>query len=204
MFLWLIVAYCSIPPLLATADVPTCSQSPPAIILNQLNSTAELHCSTNCENSTALYLKQRYSSMQDILYVYCKDLTTTIQPGYKHRVSIRGNCPKFTLLLTELQTRDTDGYYCEWVFTEPKIVHVQSTETVIVVRDGDPEEECNKQRKVYYSLLMISVAIAVVMFIICAGLLIWRIKQMKQSSKCYTPYKVHHRSHLPHCPNSRR
>ncbi|KAG9267238.1 hypothetical protein AMEX_G18061 [Astyanax mexicanus] len=204
MLLWLIVAYCCIPSLLAIKDEPILSQSPPAIVLNQLNSTAELHCSTTHEKVVALYLKQRYSSKREVLYLYFKHSTTTIHPDYKQRVSVKGKCCEFAIVLTELQIGDSDGYYCEWVLTEPRINQVQSTETLIIIRDGDPEEECNKQRTIHHVLFMISVAITVTMFIICAGLLIWRIQQVKQSNKRYTPYKVHQRSHLPHCPNSRR
>ncbi|XP_072523592.1 uncharacterized protein [Salminus brasiliensis] len=200
---WLILACRCTPslPSITEEDDPKVFQTPPAIVLSQLNSTAELRCSTTSTKPIGLYLKQRYPKERELFYLYIPKNTTTINQNFKHRLSVKGQCCDFTLQLSELQIRDTDGYYCEWLFTEPQLNFKQASETVIVVRDGDPEEECNKRRMVHHMLLMISVAITATMFIICVCLLIWRVQNSHQR---HESYKVRHRHHQPQCPSSRR
>ncbi|KAI4892465.1 hypothetical protein NFI96_012575 [Prochilodus magdalenae] len=185
------------------SELPTLLQSPPAIVLSQLNSTAKLHCSTTLKPS-GLYLKQRYSKQRELLYLSIPDHTQTLSNGFEHRLSIEGKCCDFTLQLSQLQTEDTDGYFCEWVIIEGTNIQIsyrRANETIIIVRDGDPEEECNKRRMVHHILFMISVGITVMMFLICIGLLIWRFRQSYQR---YSPYKVRHSHPQPPCPHQRR
>ncbi|KAL7856635.1 hypothetical protein SRHO_G00155340 [Serrasalmus rhombeus] len=199
---WLSLAVCCTPSLSAKTELPALLQTPAAIVLSKLNSTAELRCSTTLK-PFGLYLKQRYSKPRELLYLSIPDNTKTISSGFEHRLSVTGECCDFTLRLSELQIEDTDGYYCQWAFFEGGgiISYRQDKETVIIVRDGDPEEECNKQRMVHHLLLVISVLITVTMFIICAGLIIWKFWQ---SSQHYSPHKVPHRYHQPQCLHHRR
>ncbi|KAL6475666.1 hypothetical protein MHYP_G00167060 [Metynnis hypsauchen] len=199
---WLFLAVCCTPSLSAKTELPALLQTPAAIILSKLNSTAELHCSTTLKPS-GLYLKQRYSKPRELLYLSIPDYTTTLSSDFKHRLSVNGECCDFTLSLSELQIEDTDGYYCEWAFIEEsiKISYKQAKETVIIVKDGDPDEECNKRRMVHHLLFVISVLITVTMFLICTGLIIWKFWQ---SSQHYSPHKVPHRHHQPQCQHHRR
>ncbi|XP_017556569.1 uncharacterized protein LOC108429374 [Pygocentrus nattereri] len=200
---WLSLAVCCTPSLSAKAELPALLQTPAAIVLSKLNSTAELRCSTTLK-PLGLYLKQRYSKPRELLYLSISDNTKTITSGFEHRLSVTGECCDFTLRLSELQIEDTDGYYCQWAFSEGegiKFSYRQDKETVIIVRDGDPEEECNKQRMVHHLLFIISVLTIVTMFIICTGLIIWKFWQ---SSQHYSPHKVPHRYHQPQCLHHRR
>ncbi|XP_066518708.1 uncharacterized protein [Hoplias malabaricus] len=202
--LWLSWTFCCSFSLIKTEEVPAFFQNPPAIVLSKLNSSAELTCSTT-HRPSSLSLKQRYFSSRELLYIHMEDDKMTFNKDFKHRLSVTRHGFNFTLHLSQLQIQDTDSYYCEWVVvnsTMSDFIYKQANETVIIVRDGDPEEECQKRLKSRHVLLSISVLITVTMFIICIGLITWRFRQSHQQH--YSPYIVNHRHHQPQCPHTRR
>ncbi|XP_076856098.1 uncharacterized protein LOC143510533 isoform X2 [Brachyhypopomus gauderio] len=179
---------------------PRISQTPMAITLLQ-NSTAELHCSVTSEQPFGLYLKRLYAVKREVLYLSLPSRKETLHDTVKHRLSVTGTCCDFTLRLSQLQVEDTDGYICEWLFhhdhstaiSQPS--HKQANETIIIIRDGDPQEDCSKHRTADQFFRGITFTMGVTTLIICSVAMTWRIRQWL--SHHYSSSQGQHRHRRP-------
>lgn len=123
------------------------SQSPSAVALMKVNSSAEILCSTSLPDPTGLYLRGRFHNNRDVLYLSIADRAvgrTTIHNGFRGRVTVVSDqdqevkrCCDFTLRLSQLGVEDTDSYYCSWRYYDTKgkvLVQRHSNGTIIIVR----------------------------------------------------------------------
>ena len=76
---------CTVTPSLFSLDSPEVFQTPNAISLMKVNSTAEIQCRTTLENPTGLYLKRRFSMEMEVLYISEPARKLTIHPDYTRR-----------------------------------------------------------------------------------------------------------------------
>lgn len=88
-------------------------------------------------NLVGLYLKRRFYSDTEILYVSLSNLKTNINKLYQHRHSMTGQCCDFTFHLSQLMVEDSDSYYCSWRQINTKKMDAEtyhSEDTIIIVR----------------------------------------------------------------------
>ncbi|XP_061088185.1 uncharacterized protein LOC133122293 [Conger conger] len=180
------------------ADSPEVSQSPNAISLMKVNSTAEIQCRTTLGNTTGLYLKRRFSEETEVLYISTPTGKITINRLYKHRLSVAGECCDYMLQLSQLGVNDTDGYYCLWSTRDvasQKVLRYESRDTIIIIREKDPKD-CNRIHSLQHILFILSVTTSAVVVGIFLGVLVWWCKSTKKSYRPTQPNQGHH--HL--CP----
>ncbi|XP_026873294.1 uncharacterized protein LOC113581981 isoform X1 [Electrophorus electricus] len=193
----LFLAFCCSPTHLTNTVSSGIFQMPSAITLLQVNSTAEFRCAATDDEPFGLYLKRRYALKRELLYMSLPNCKKTLHATVEHRLSITGTCCNFILRLSQLQPQDTDGYICEWLFYNGVFppTHKQANETVIIIRDGNPEEHCNKDHSADRWFIMISIAMGVATLIICACAIAWKIRKMNSLHYSTSEVQhVHHRS----------
>ncbi|XP_048869291.1 uncharacterized protein LOC125741868 isoform X2 [Brienomyrus brachyistius] len=69
-------------------------QSPKAISLMKVNSTANIRCYSTMHNLVGLYLKRRFYGNTDIIYVSLSNMKININKMYQHRHSVTERDPK--------------------------------------------------------------------------------------------------------------
>ncbi|XP_055745495.1 uncharacterized protein LOC129828487 [Salvelinus fontinalis] len=196
----------------------TVSQSPSAVSLMKVNSSAEILCSTSLPDPTGLYLMGRFHDNRDVLYLSIADRAVgkiTIHNGFRGRVTVQPDqdqevkrCCEFTLRLSQLGVEDTDSYYCSWRYYDTKrkvLVQRHSNGTIIIVRERDPEKGCGGSQTIMELILIVlSWTAFIVIFFLFIGALMWRCTRTK---KHYTPARDnrrHHHHHHQHvCPQHR-
>ncbi|KAJ8399743.1 hypothetical protein AAFF_G00408480 [Aldrovandia affinis] len=185
----------STPAVATRAESLVVSQSPKAISLVKVNSTAEIQCRTNLLNPIGLYLKRRFSKEMDVLYLSLAAHKINVNPEYKHRLSVKGQCCDYTLHLSQLGLKDTDGYYCRWSTLNSEsgsLMTYESTDTIIIIRERDPYEDCNRSPILHQILFLLSVTASVVAFCVFVGVLAWWCTRTKES---YRPARMYHQHH---------
>ncbi|KAG7491756.1 hypothetical protein MATL_G00006770 [Megalops atlanticus] len=182
--------------LLSTLAVPTkaesivVSQSPKVIALMKVNSTAEIRCRSTILDPAGLFLRRRYSKDMEVLYYSFHGNKLSVNSEYQNRLSVNGKCCDFTLRLSQLRVEDTDGYYCRWSQVDEKTVELkyyQSNDTIIIIRERDPKEDCNRSHILHHILFLLSVTVSVVVVCVFIGVLVWWCTRTKES---YKPARV--------------
>ncbi|XP_028815380.1 uncharacterized protein LOC114767801 isoform X2 [Denticeps clupeoides] len=171
--------------------VPDVSQSPRAITLMHLNSSATILCSTTKQQPIGLYLKRRFSGDRDVLYLRVENGKATINREFTNRVLVQGDCCDYQLQLSSLKVEDTDSYYCKWILMDNDkgdVNYFPSHETVIVVRERNPEEGCH-QHQLYHIFFILSLIVCTALLFVFIIMLIRRCTMRKQS---YRPWRGSH------------
>ncbi|KAG5854234.1 hypothetical protein ANANG_G00035630 [Anguilla anguilla] len=179
----------------ARAESPVVFQSPKAISLMKVNSTAKIQCRTTLINPTGLYLKRRFSKELEVLYFSVGTSKRTVNQEYKHRLSMIGECCDYTLQLSLLGVKDSDGYYCIWSKLDEQsggVKRYESTDTIIIIRERDPKEDCNRIHNLQQILFLLSVTAGAVVVCVFLGVLMWRCTRTKES---YRPVVTNQRHH---------
>ncbi|XP_018617207.1 uncharacterized protein LOC108939975 [Scleropages formosus] len=179
------------------SETPMVSQSPKAISLLKVHSTAEIRCKSTLHDPVGLYLKRRFSDDKQVLYLSVPKLLLTFGRGYEHRVSMTGKCCNFTFQMSQLMMDDTDGYYCSWTQFDVKTKEItvyKSKETIIIVRD--PNENCSRNSTMEGIFFILSLPVLVIVVSVIIGAAVSYCTR----TKVYRPAKVHqHRQLL--CPH---
>ncbi|XP_036376617.1 uncharacterized protein LOC118772417 [Megalops cyprinoides] len=160
------------------------SQSPKAISLMKVNSTAEIRCTSTIPGPAGLSLRRHYSKDMEVLYYSFLGNKLTVSPEYRNRLSVSGKCCDFTLHLSQLRVEDTDGYYCKWSQVDEKRTeptYYQSNDTIIIIRERDPKEDCNRSHILHHILFLLSVTVSVVVVCAFIGVLAWWCTRTKES-----------------------
>ncbi|KAJ8363602.1 hypothetical protein SKAU_G00124330 [Synaphobranchus kaupii] len=181
------------------AESPAVFQSPKAISLTEVNSTAEIQCRTTLMNPMGLFLKRRFSKEMEVLYLSLTGRKININQEYKHRLSVSGVCCDYTLQLSQLGVKDTDGYYCVWSRLDSQSLRLEtyeSADTIIIVRERDPKEDCNRIHTLQHILFLLSVTVSAVVVCVFLGVLVWWCTRTKEKYRPATAYQGRH--HL--CP----
>ncbi|XP_066561817.1 uncharacterized protein LOC136750585 [Amia ocellicauda] len=176
---------------------PTFSQTPKFISLQKENSSAEIHCVTSVKGLDGLYLKRRYAKKIDVLYLSFDFLKETVGDLYKNRITIKGQCCDFVIILSQLTVSDSDVYYCSWNhldLSSTQLKTFNSNGTLIIVKEEDPMESCRKRKKTNQILFIISVTVGVTLLSIFICVLVWFCTGKKKS---YKPAKINQkRKHI--------
>ncbi|MFT7804192.1 uncharacterized protein LOC108939975 [Arapaima gigas] len=98
----------------------------------------------------------------------------------------------------QLTVDDTDGYYCRWTRFDARtkeMMTLQSEETIIIVRERDPRDDCSHNITVKSILFILGLSLLVIVMSIIIGTVVWYCTRIN----VYGPAKVHrHRQWL--CP----
>ncbi|KAI1896692.1 hypothetical protein AGOR_G00097380 [Albula goreensis] len=182
-------------PAVAPRAEPPVTQSPKAIPLMSVNSTAVIQCSATLPNLVGLFLKRRFSRKMEVMYLSLAANKTNVNPEYKNRLSVTGGCCNYTLHLSQMGVKDTDGYYCQWSqlhLHSGSSKMYESPDTIVIVRERDPKEDCNRDRTLHQILFLLTVSVSVVVVCVFIGVLVWRCTRTKES---YRPARIHHQRH---------
>ncbi|KAL4648074.1 hypothetical protein GN956_G8312 [Arapaima gigas] len=180
------------------SENPVVSQNPGAISLTKVNSMAEIRCNSSLSSLLGLTLLRRYSRDRQVVYLSVPNMKLTAGWSYEHRVSVTGKCCDFTIHLSQLTVDDTDGYYCRWTRFDARtkeMMTLQSEETIIIVRERDPRDDCSHNITVKSILFILGLSLLVIVMSIIIGTVVWYCTRIN----VYGPAKVHrHRQWL--CP----
>ncbi|XP_048869290.1 uncharacterized protein LOC125741868 isoform X1 [Brienomyrus brachyistius] len=166
-------------------------QSPKAISLMKVNSTANIRCYSTMHNLVGLYLKRRFYGNTDIIYVSLSNMKININKMYQHRHSVTGQCCDFTFHLSQLTVEDSDSYYCNWTQINTQkmdAVTYQSEDTIIIVRERDPKEDCKRNVTMYRILILLGFTGLVIIVCVLIGVMLWCCTRTKRT---YSPKRSH-------------
>lgn len=177
------------------AAVPwTVSQTPPVISLMGLNLSTEIRCTTSLPQPIGLYLRGHFNDDVEILFLSLKNraaVRTTVFTGFAGRVDVTpvrdpGQMEEgkedygFTLRLSLMGLKDTDVYYCSWKYLRgTELESLRSNGTVVIVRDGDPWEQC-KGLSVGVISALTAFSAVFLLVLVTIGALIWRCTMMRR------------------------
>ncbi|XP_008436016.1 uncharacterized protein LOC103481953 [Poecilia reticulata] len=172
----------------------TVLQSPLTISNVWINSSLEIKCSTPQGDPIGLSLKRHFLGDEQILYLHFdKEVVTknTTADKFLNRISITeeqldpGVGYKFKLSL--LEQKDTDLYYCSWVYIDEKYnnLNLESNGTVIIVGEGGPVKACSL-RTVDLTLICLSIVAFTGILLMFICLMIVRCRRFKKN---FTPFR---------------
>ncbi|XP_071397617.1 uncharacterized protein [Centroberyx affinis] len=189
----------------ALLDPWTVSQNPPAISLMRVNSSAEILCSTSLSDPMGLYLLGYFHGDRSVVYVSLVEgrvTKKTVHLGFADRVDVvpdPGTGPGcgFTLRLSPLGPEDTDVYYCRWSYFNTHTSTEESLEsngTVVIVRERDPQEQCNGH-VMDLIVIVLSMTTFIIVLFVFTGAMILKCTRFK---KHYRPARAVARSRHQH------
>ncbi|XP_031609205.1 uncharacterized protein LOC116330886 [Oreochromis aureus] len=178
-------------------DIGKAFQNPSTISFMRVNSSAEIMCTTSLANPMGLYMHRRFHKEQDVVYLDLNEFSVTkdtISNKFKGRINvspakqITQELRGFTFQLSLLELEDTNLYYCEWIYTDNKLnkLLMTSNGTVIIVREGGPEEQCTNSILDLTLICSIVIGFTVILFLII-GVLIIRCKRYKKKFRPAVP-----------------
>ncbi|XP_031147015.1 uncharacterized protein LOC116044117 isoform X1 [Sander lucioperca] len=172
------------------------SQDPSSISLMRVNSSAKITCSTSLPEPMGLYLQRAFHDKRDIVFLSLKNgLVTknTTAAEFVGRINVAPDQQiregyGFTLQLSLLGQEDTGLYYCSWLYFKSDMANSEklpSNGTIIIVKEGDPQEQC---RDHIWALILI--AFFVTAFTVLLFLLVRVIVRRKRFKKNFRPARA--------------
>lgn len=187
----------------------TVSQEPLSTSVVRINSSIEITCSTNLSHPMGVYLHRGFHSNRDVAYLELQNGQVTIDTEFTGRIRIiqdeqitEGH--GITLQLSLLGLTDTDLFYCSWIyFNSEKAMQEtkSSTGTIIIIREGDPQESCKGHTQ---DLIYIVLTVAALILILFIGALIVRCKRFKKNFRPARAVKPSRPARPPHVCTQQR